>query len=350
MSGVVRTTPEATMETERHGIRVTADQTGLESWDDIVARSPTGTVFHRLAALETIAAHADATLHPLVGYKGQEPVGVFPVFELRWGPFTTAFSPPPGMGLTELGPAMVEQSGMKTRRMEKRTRRFLEAAVEWVEHTIDPSFSHFQTHPEFVDHRPFSWMGFDVTPRYTYVVDLHQDREEVLSSFSSDARRNVRDDDGVTIREAPDDGVGQIVEHLNRRHAEQGMSFPVSADFARDLRDELPADAFRTYVCTVDGEYVSGMLTLADERTVYRWQGGARPTREVDAPVNDLLDWRIIGDAIDRGKTRYDMLGANTKDLCEYKSKFGPELVTYQVVERGTRIMQFASGLYQHFR
>lgn len=349
MSDGVHSIPEAALETERHGIRVTVDREGLEAWDDIVECSPMGTVFHRLAALETIAAHADATLYPLVGYKGQELVGIFPVFELQRGPFTTVFSPPPGMGLMVLGPALVEQPEMKTRRTEKRTRRFLEAAVEWVERGLNSRFTYLRTHPAFPDHRPFGWMGFDVMPRYTYVVDLRPGRE-VLSSFSSDARRNVKNDDAVTIRESAGGDVDRIVDHLDRRHAEQEMAFPVSAAFARDLRDALPDDAFRTYVCTADGEYVSGMLTLADERTVYRWQGGARPTRDVDAPVNDLLDWRIITDAIDQGKTRYDMFGANTKGLCEYKSKFGPDLVTYQALERGSRTMQFVSGLYQHFR
>lgn len=68
-------------EAERQGIRVgraSADE--LDRWDDLVRSSRQGTFFHRRSPLRVLADHSDTTLHPLVGYKGQEPVGVFPVF------------------------------------------------------------------------------------------------------------------------------------------------------------------------------------------------------------------------------------------------------------------------------
>ena len=51
-------------------------------WNDLVDRSSQATPFHRAECLDVLAAHADATLHPYAGFKGQEPVGIFPIFEI----------------------------------------------------------------------------------------------------------------------------------------------------------------------------------------------------------------------------------------------------------------------------
>jgi len=63
----------------------TTESADQETWDEYVELSPHGTVFQRYGALEAQANHSNATLHPLVGYKGQEPIGIFPVFETHKG-------------------------------------------------------------------------------------------------------------------------------------------------------------------------------------------------------------------------------------------------------------------------
>ncbi|MFB6079806.1 MAG: GNAT family N-acetyltransferase [Haloferacaceae archaeon] len=342
-------TDDAARAVTNGGIEIRPAAVDAETWNGYVEQSRQGTAFHYRQFLDVVADHADATVHKLVGYKGQEPVGLFPVFEIRKGPVTTAFSPPPNMGLSQMGPAMLNLGGMKRRREEKRVHRFVEAGLEWIDRVVAPSYVHVRTHHSYGDHRPFIWNGFDLSSRYTYVVDLSPGADEVIGEFSSDARRNVRrtDDDDYRIEERGAGAVGAVIDHVDRRHRRQGLDFPVTAAFVGDLFDRLPDGTIRAYVCEVDGEYASGMITLEDDRTVYRWEGGARPLHDVDVPVNDLLDWRVITDAIDRGRTQYDLLGANTPQLCDYKSKFGPELVSYQAAESGTRTMRLFSRLYR---
>lgn len=323
-----------------------------ETWNRYVERSRHGTVFHSHQFLQATAEHADARLHRLVGYKGQEPVGVFPLFEMTKGFTTAVFSPPPDMGLSQMGPAMLNMAKLKARKAEKRTRRFLEGCLDWVDEVLSPSFVHLRTGTQMHDQRPFIWNDFEVAPRYTYLLDLTPDTDSLLDRFSSDARRNIRktDDDAFQIVESGPEAVSDIVDHLQHRHDEQGVHYPVDGAFVEDLYSLLPAGAIRTYVVRVDDEYVGGMITLEDETTLFRWQGGARPRGDPDVPVNDLLDWRLITDAVDRGKERYDLVGANTPHLCEYKSKFGPELATYYTIKQSTRTMQMVSELYQRLK
>ena len=334
-----------------NGIEVRPVEPG-DDWDAYVERSDQGSVFHRSAFLDVVATHADARLHRLLGFKGQEPVGFFPVFELTRGFTTAAFSPPPDMGLSQMGPGMLNVDKLKPRKAEKRTRRFVEGCLDWIDATLDPSFVHVRTHHRQTDNRPFDWNGFELTPRYTYVLDLSPGAEALIGNFSSDARRNVRntDDDAYEIENAGVERIGSVVDHLQTRHDNQGIHYPVDEAFVTDLARVLPDDSLHTYVLTVDGEYAGGMIILEDAETMYRWQGGARPVGDPGVPVNDLLDWHVITQGIERDRAQYDLVGANTPQLCEYKSKFGPDLVSYHVAERSTRTMRMVSELYQRFR
>jgi len=47
-------------------------------WDRCIGQSSHATVFHQSAMLDLLADLADAYLHLLVGYKGEQPVGLLP--------------------------------------------------------------------------------------------------------------------------------------------------------------------------------------------------------------------------------------------------------------------------------
>ncbi len=321
----------------------------LSRWNGAVSRSPQGTLFHEYEALRTLAEHAGATLHPLVGYKGQELVGVFPVFSLRKGPITTVFSPPPHLRVPTLGPAMVNLAKLKQRKREKRRERFVEGCFEWIEDELAPKYVHVRTSHAFPDARPFKWNAYDVTPEYTYHVDVTPDPETLLGRFSSDARRNVTNtpEAAYEIEESDEPtAIVDIVEQVANRYAAQDVSFDVPADFVVDLADRTEGGAVRPYVCRVDGEFVGGILAVGYGDTIGRWMGGVRTDRDVDVPLNDLLDWTIMRDAHDRGLETYDLVGGETRRINRYKAKFNPDLESYYSLERGSWSMRTLAHLY----
>lgn len=334
---------------EKKGISIgRADDGDRQRWNDLVERSPQANVFHYREALEVQAVHANADLHPLVGYKGQEPIGLFPVFETRKGGMTMACSPAPGLWVSYLGPALLNQEKLKRRKAERRNRLFVEGCLDWIERKLGPKYVNVRPDAAYRDVRPFEWNDFDVEVRHTYEVDLTPGEDEVLMSFSSDARNNIRTDGDYRIYEGGHAEIEAIISQVRARHDEQGESYGVTPGFATDLYDRLPDGAVRPYACEVDGEVAGGMVALEFGDTVYRWQGGAKHDR--DLPVNDLVDWAIMTDAIDRGLERYDLVGANEQRLCGYKAKFGPELESYYGMEKGTRVTNALSSVYKRLR
>ena len=334
---------------EKNGLSIArADEDDLEQWNDLVERSPHTNVFHYRESLAVQAEHADARLHPLVGYKGHEPVGLFPVFEKRKGGMQMVFSPAPKLWVSYLGPAMVNCEKLKRRKAERRCWRFVEGCLDWVERELRPKYALVRPDASFRDVRPFEWNDFDVEVRHTYAVDLTPGEEDVLMSFSSDARSNIRTEGDFRVYEGGPREIEAIVSQVQARHDEQDKEYGVTPEFVTDLYRRLPDGAVRPYALEADGEIAGGMVALEFGDTVYRWQGGAKHRHEL--PVNDLVDWEIITDAIDRGLETYDLVGANERRLCEYKAKFGPELRSYYSVEQGTRVTNALSSVYQRLK
>ena len=321
-----------------------------EQWNDLLERTPWATPFHRAEALHVFAAHSGATLHKLVGYKGQEPVGAFPVFTLARGPVTAAYSPPPGLSVHNLGPLPMNLDKLKRRKRDRRHRRFLDAALAWVDERTSPRYWNVRTVLEYDDARPFQWRDYDVTPRYTYVIDLETTPDELLGRFSSDLRRKVRREYDVTyeVTEEGPEAIDAIVESTRRRHEEQGESFPVTAAFVRQLADWLPDGTIRPYVCRIDGEFVGGLIDVEDDTFAGAWIADGKTDAPV--PVNDLLEWQVCLDAIDRGRRGFDLMGANHERIYSYKAKFAPDLVPYLSVKKRSAGVNVASKLYDRLK
>ncbi|WP_440991931.1 lipid II:glycine glycyltransferase FemX [Haloarchaeobius baliensis] len=323
------------------------DPTDRDRWNELVETAPQGTPFHLFESLEVFARDSGTALHPLLVKKGQEPIGLFPVFDRRVGPVRVAFSPPPDLKIEYMGPVLVERQQLKPRRREKRLARLVETSLDWVDDEIDPRFVHARTGARFDDPRPFVWRDWQVVPRHTYVIDLTRDLDDLFMAFSSDARSNVRraEEYDVVVREGDRDDIEPIIDIVRRRHAEQDVAFPLRASTVTALYDTLPEGVVRPYVCELDGSFVGGQLSLELDDDHIVWTG----TSERDIPVdpNDLMDWHAIQEAAGRGVERYDFLGANNERITGYKAKFAPDLERYYRLERSTLPTRAAASMYQ---
>ena len=87
-------------------------------WDDIVKNSPYGTIFHTLKWLKIVEKHTKNKLYPLIGFKGKEIIGIFPVFYQKRGPLRMIFSPPPKVAMPYLGQIYIGYNQWKQNKRE----------------------------------------------------------------------------------------------------------------------------------------------------------------------------------------------------------------------------------------
>jgi len=307
-------------------------------------------VFHTPAALSAIEAHTDGELRLFGGFKGEQPVGLLPVVEQSRAVGRTVMSPPPAMNVPRLGPIVMPTSP-KQRKRERVNRKFVEAVLAELNTDGPMSLVRLLTMCGYTDPRPFLWADFDLKTKYTYLVDLADtDPDSVLASFSKSLRRDVRNarESDVTVDAEGMAATRTVFERTRDRYAEQDRGFPLSWDYVSDLVAGLD-DRARTYVARgPDGEFLSGVTALFGPDMAYFWQGGTRA--EHDVAVNSLLHWRIIEDVLTdptfEGVDAYDLMGANTERLCDYKGKFAGELVPYYAVETDSPAMNLAKSAF----
>ncbi|WP_224269976.1 GNAT family N-acetyltransferase [Haloprofundus salinisoli] len=315
-----------------------------EEWDYLVEQSPMATPFHQSGVLRVIASEADASLHRLVGYKGEEPVGLFPFFEKQKGPLKLVKSPPEGISIILLGPILSNYENLKTRKRERRHRQFVEGCIEWVDDRFDPDRFQIHTTDRYGDFRPWVWNDFDVEMDATYIVDLERELDEIKRSFSRSVRRAIDEarDAGCEIRVGGEPEARRIAEHIWARFEQSDIAYQdTSPEQVLDYYEALPDEQARPYVCLKDGEYVGGKIAVRFGDTTWWWKGGARPLENV--PANELLDWQIIRDAKEAGVSRYNLHGAIDPRSGQPKSKLGPDLVPMYKLTRERPSIELAT-------
>ncbi len=322
----------------------------LEEWDQHLPTTGFG-AFHPASALSALDRHTDAELRLLGGFKGEEAVGLLPVFIKQNAVGRAALSPPPSLAVPHLGPLMMPTSP-KRRKIERVNRDFTAGVIDDLDVQSRRTLFRMVGGPGYADPRPYTWADLDVQPRFTYVLSVRQDLDDLLGQFSRDLRSDIRnaEDLDLTISVEGTDAAERIARDVAERYREQGQTPPFTIEYVRDLVESL-GDRARNYVARdPDDEYLGGLIILYSNDRANFWQGGV--SRNYDGlSVNSLLHWRVIKDIAAgipiESVDGYDLVGANTERLCTYKAKFGADLVPYYVVESDGRGMGMAKRAYQ---
>ncbi|WP_049925912.1 GNAT family N-acetyltransferase [Halopiger goleimassiliensis] len=311
-------------------------------------------VFHDPDALAVLESHTDAELRLYGAFKGQQTVGLLPVFVADRAVGRTVFSPPLSLGVPRLGP-ILDPNSPKRRKAERINAALAEGVLEDLEVGRRSTLFRMTCPLGYDDPRPYTWNDCSVEPEFTYVVDLAdaEDVDDAMMGFSKSLRNEMRRYDQVDL-EIDTEGIGaalRIYDDVVEQYAEFGEEAPMSRQFLRNLLSNLDDDRWRVYVArTPDGEYESGIITLISNDLAYYWQGGVTASYD-NVSVNNLLHRAILEDVVTdpelESVTGYDLVGANTERLCEYKGKFNGELRPYYVVESSGPEMTVAKTVYQ---
>ncbi|MEA5389559.1 hypothetical protein VB773_22060 [Haloarculaceae archaeon H-GB2-1] len=185
-------------------------------------------VFHTPEALRVLDDYAEGDLHLYGAFKGDQPVALFPLFvrEAAVGRFVT--SPPPSLSVPHLGPLVMPNSP-KRRKHERINQTFAENVLDELDVETRGTLFRMVCPPEYTDPRPYDWNEFELTPRFTYVLDVGSSTPtEISDSFSSSLRREIRDADeldfDITVEGV--DAARRVYQETTERFREQGSRSP----------------------------------------------------------------------------------------------------------------------------
>ena len=321
-------------------------------WDDLLINSTNGSIYHSSAWLRIMERYHGSKLMLFAGKKGEEYIGLFPIFFKKMFMINTLFSPPPSLAVSHLGPIFLDNTSKQSEK-EKIMIQFIDSILDYLgsKMNIRSFYSQFHSSHNINDMRPFIWRGFDVRPLYTYNINLNRGLDSIKKDFSQSERRylnKIIKDEDASLENGNEEDMVKINNMVRTRYADQGISYSVPDDYLLELFKHLPDDIFVTKLL-YNGNLISGMIYIKSGNTLSFWIGGTPPEKKISG-ANTLLHWWGIQKAIELELNYYEVMGANTEHLSKYKSKLNPELSMYFSISKKNLQGRMAKYFCKRFR
>jgi hypothetical protein len=321
-------------------------------WNNLVGKSVHGTLFHTWAWLRIAEMHTGMKLYPLIGMKDKEPIGIFPLFFQKKGPFKLIFSPPPRTVLFYLGPVILDYDRMKQEKRESIFIEFQKSVDVFLKDTLNPDYINISLAPNLKDPRPFLWSGYSLEPHYDYLIDFSNKTDNLLDSLAKKQRQNISHAKkrGISVDLGGRHEYEEILNLMDIRYAQQGKSVHSSKEYLMDVYDAYK-DSFKVFVAKLNEEIVSGTIDFQYKGTQFSWIGTPKPKKRISPSPNDLIMYESVRFAQETGMKYYVTMNAagNERLHSYYVSKFDPELDVHFSMKRSTVVMEFLEKGYSYF-
>jgi len=325
-------------------LRIAGEKDDKE-WDDTVLASINGTIFHTWSWLKIVERHTKTTLYPVMAYKGNELVGLYPFFVRSHPFFKLAFSPPPGAYLLYLGPLFPGYEHLKQDKREGVYFDFLKEIDTLIFKNLGCSYSRINSSPRLYDSRPFYWQKYSVSPYYTYRIPLINGADHVLGQFDRKLRVDIKKAirEGVTVRIGEKKDLGIIHKAISRRFIEQGYKPKNYLPYLSDLFDAFSPENFKIFLAEYKEQVIGGMIALRYKDIAFLWVGVPKSNIPGISP-NDLVQWEGIQWACKNGCLYYEEMDSGEDPrLTSYKAKYNPDIeIWYSATKYSSRIFKIA--------
>ena len=309
----------------RHAKKIDA-----QDWDSIIDRSSYGTIFHHWDWLDITQKYTGTTLIPLMVTKGENPVGVFPLFLKKRGIYRTVFSPPPHSGLFYLGPVLIDDGDQKQDHREMRFQDFHRAIEKVIREEIRPNYISIALPPGLTDPRSYTWSGYSVEPRYDYSTDLTLGEEILYSALSKKQRQDINRSQkrGVSVELGGKEEYVEILDLMESRYREQEKPTTIPRGYLLDLYERYKENMV-IFAARYREETITGLIDLQYRNSISSWIGNPRPrmSENVGSP-NLFVGWEAIKQGCRSGCTSYVTMSAAGNERLHgyYSSQFNPSL------------------------
>lgn len=317
-------------------------------WDELVEKSPQGTIFHKSWWLKTVTDATNTELR-IYGFfrrdREDELVGGCGISVERRGFLRLAFSPPINSPTPYGGMILKPIDAKDVRKIES----LYKIAVNTLNNMYRINFDYvlLSNHPNFTDIRHFVWNGWKPEVNYTYTLPLGK-TEEMWNRIG--ARTDIRKAEKGGISIVHDESIKDFCNLLQLTYKRQGRNVPVNMDFFDKIYKELKnRGACKIYYAiNTNGGTVASAISLCDEKRGYYWVAASDPELRGSGEPASIL-WNILKD-VSKNYTEIDLIGANTPNIVKFKSAFNPDIVPYYSVKWANRKGELLKWIYYTVR
>ena len=290
-------------------------------WDDFVRSSANGLLFHSTSWADTIQTVFKRPYKITVLMKNEIIVSGI-LYWPREGSIPSITSTPLTyyQGILHIIPPQKKLSSVNAD-IQKRTDMLLNYLCEKY------SFIDIPLSRNVIDTRTYKWKNFNVKPFHTYIIELTSD-EEILARFNQSLRRKINVSGKQDLSVVASESTKEITQFIADSYKYHRTTPPISSEkIELFLQETIKRDIGRIYYLEKQGEYLCGLAVLWDKNNLFAIFSGIN-SRYRDSQYSQFLHASVLLLPEFRGKT-FDFLGANTRQLEQFKRSFGGELHTF---------------------
>jgi hypothetical protein len=314
-------------------IRIATDQ-DEQKWDEIVARSPNGELFHTwkwLKIMERFSVQKKAgltvagTLYPVFLMEKEKIVGICPLFLFKAPLVTSCYSPPLNVDTLYLGPLFPDLEALLPAKQQIFLHDVQIAVDRFIRNDLKANYVQINTPPSFGDCRFFKWGGYEAEARYTSHLDISQGTELIWKSLNRGTRRFIdkAKKEEITVSAGDKEDLFFIYDLLKERGRIQ-----CPREFIGAVFDTFSPANLTVFIAKVGTERLSGIVTLLYRDKVAFWIGAPKCSYKGTYP-NELLVWEAIRWAEEHHYKTFEIIGADDYSLFPFKRKFNAQTVMY---------------------
>jgi hypothetical protein len=295
-------------------------------WDAFIEASPQGMIYHKY---HYISALAD-TWQASVLRNGPQYLAVFPFAMKRKYGIRYTLQP---VFAQYWGICLAPMNSKISRAFELR-KQHIQAVLEKLPRDIrlfEHSFS-----PAFDYPLPLLWNKYQLTPRYTYQINLDRPIDDVWSEFAENTRRDIRKAEKSKITVQDHDQFDTIMDIGNRSWGNKIKNVKPE-EYARLKRVyEHFRESGESYLLTAmadTGEAAAGILFFVHKDTTIYYFGGTAPEYKHSGAMS-LIIWEAIKKAHAAGYKVFDFDGSMIEPIERFLRGFGAVPVPYLSVKK----------------
>jgi hypothetical protein len=311
-------------------------------WDELVEKSPQGTIFHNSSWLTIHSELLNKKLKIYGCFENDQLVGGCSLYIYKLIRFFKMASS--AIGMTPYGGVVLAQLQSTKVREQEQTYNKIIKSLRSVFDNEHFGYIQLRNSPDFVDIRPFTWNGWDSKVYYAYYLILN-DFEKRLSR---DPKRNIKKAIKNEIRIEKSKDITSFYDLFEETFSRQGLKPPVTKGFVANIFDMLLKHKKGEMLIakTKSEEIAAAEIFVYDNKRAYRWSAATHSELRKTGAYSLLL-FDVFKDMQNRGFKEINLTAANSQQLAEFITGFNPKLVPYYVVEKSSnkyKIVEIASS------
>lgn len=255
-----------------------ASEEESEKWDELVEKSPHGTIFHTWKWLRIMEKYTGTKLYPIIGFKGTTPIGVYPLFYQKRFLNKVVFSQPPNTGINYLGPLIADYDKLKENKRLSTFSEFHAQVDRFIVAKLKTNYVSISLPIGLIDCRPFKWTGYQIVPVYNYLLELSEDTNHVLEKFKVFFSGEKTEKEGIYVEQCSKEDFHSFYD-LFVKMQEGQKCLIISQGYLFELFDLFPQNA-KVFVAKQEDKVVDGAIFLCNGKRFIKWISSIMNTKE----------------------------------------------------------------------